>query len=72
MNNKISILVTKASGDKVPFVEDKLRNSMVRSGANQKQIHNLITEVYEALPFTVVHVPVLPIEERVDYILEHL
>ena len=38
----------------------------------QKEIHRLITEVYESLAFTVIHVPVLSAEERVDYILKNL
>jgi len=38
----------------------------------QKELHKLLTEVYEALPAPVVHVPVLPIKERVDFILNNL
>lgn len=38
----------------------------------QKKIHELITEVYESLPFPVEHVPVLPANERVDFILKNL
>lgn len=49
MKNKKSILVTKASGDKVPFIEDKLRNSLIRSGANEKQIDDVLTEISSQL-----------------------
>jgi predicted ATPase len=38
----------------------------------QKELHRLLTEVYEALPAPVVHVPVLPANERVDFILNSL
>jgi predicted ATPase len=38
----------------------------------QKKIHKLLTEVYESLSAPVVHVPVLPPEERVDFILQNL
>lgn len=38
----------------------------------QKRIHELLTEVYTSLPFPVVHVPVFPPEERVDFILKNL
>ncbi len=38
----------------------------------QRKIHRLLTDVYESLPFPVVHVPILPPEERVDLILKNL
>ena len=38
----------------------------------QKKIHALISEVYELLPFPVIYVPVLPPEERVDFILKNI
>jgi len=40
--------------------------------AAQNKIHALLTETYEALPFPVVHVPVLSPEERGDFILRNL
>ena len=49
MKIKKSILVTKASGDKIPFIEDKLRNSLIRSGANEKQINEIFNEVSSQL-----------------------
>jgi predicted ATPase len=55
--------------DYLPLIKDYAR---VEDGAAQKKIHSLITAVYESLPFPVVHVPVLPPEERVDYILKNL
>lgn len=55
--------------DNLPLVKDYARTE---DKATQKKIHELITEVYESLPFPVVHVPVLPPEERVDYILKNL
>ncbi|MBN8693125.1 MAG: AAA family ATPase [Bacteroidia bacterium] len=53
----------------LPLVNDYARKENAEA---QKKIHSLITEVYEALPFPVVHVPVLPTDERVDYILNNL
>ncbi len=38
----------------------------------QKKIHSLLIEVYEALGFPVVQVPLLPPEKRVDFILKNL
>lgn len=55
--------------DPLPLVNDYARLENVEA---QKKIHELITEVYEALPFPVIHVPLLPAEERVDFILRNL
>lgn len=55
--------------DCLPLINDYARNENVEA---QKKIHALITEVYESLPFPVVKVPVLPPEERVDFILKNL
>lgn len=55
--------------DYLPLVNDYARNENAEA---QKKIHGLITEVYEDLPFPVVHVPILAAELRVDFILEHL
>lgn len=38
----------------------------------QKKIHALLVEVYESLGFPIVQVPVLPPEERVDFVLKNL
>ncbi len=53
----------------LPLVKDYARKE---DETAQKQIHQLITEVYNSLPFPVIHVPVLPPEERVDFILNNL
>ena len=55
--------------DYLPLVNDYAR---IEDQAAQKKIHALLTEVYETLPFPIVHVPVLPPEERVDYIFKNL
>ena len=55
--------------DCLPLVKDYARNEDVVA---QKKIHGLLSEVYEALPFPVIHVPVLVQEERVDFILQNL
>lgn len=49
MINKKNILVTKASGETAPFIEDKLRNSLLHSGANDKQIDEILNEVSSQL-----------------------
>ncbi len=38
----------------------------------QREIHRLVVEVYEGLSFPVVHVPVLPAEDRVELVLDHV
>ncbi len=55
--------------DLLPLVNDYARKE---NGVDQQRIHTLITEVYESLPFPVIHVPVLQPEKRVDFILENL
>ncbi len=55
--------------DCLPFVKDYARTE---DDAAQKKIQALLTEVYESLPFPVIHVPVLQPEERVDFILKNL
>jgi len=55
--------------DCLPLVNDYARNE---NSEAQKKIHSLITEVYESLPFPIIHVPVLPVEERVDFILKNI
>ncbi len=55
--------------DCLPLVKDYARNEDEMA---QKKIHALLSEVYESLPFPVIHVPVLPPEDRVDFILKNL
>ncbi len=55
--------------DYLPLKNDYARTENVEA---QKKIHALITAVYESLPFPIVHVPVLPAEDRVDFILKNL
>ena len=55
--------------DTLPIVNDYARREDEK---DQKRIHELLTNVYESLPFPVVHVPVLPPEERVNFILKNL
>ncbi|MCY7310175.1 MAG: ATP-binding protein [Chitinophagaceae bacterium] len=55
--------------DCLPLVQDYARTE---DEIAQKKIHAILTEVYESLPFPVIHVPILPSEERVDFILKNL
>lgn len=55
--------------DPLPLVSDYARTE---DATAQKKIHALLAEVYELLPYPVVHVPVLPPEERVDFILKNI
>jgi len=49
MRNKKSVYIIKASGETVLFIEDKLRRSLIRSGANDKQIDEILNEVSSQL-----------------------
>jgi len=75
VNKKLEDALRKASYKKVfilkslPLVNDYARSE---DEAAQKKIAELITELYESLPFPVIHVPVLPSEERVDFILKNI
>ena len=44
-----NILITKASGQIVPFSEEKLRNSLIRSGADNDQIEKILNEISRQL-----------------------
>ncbi|MBD3638702.1 MAG: ATP-binding protein [Crocinitomicaceae bacterium] len=55
--------------DPLPLIKDYARREDKKA---QLKIHSLITEVYEMLPCKVTQVPVLPPEERVDFILESI
>ena len=74
-NEKLDNALKEASYKKIfildflPLVNDYARSE---DEVAQKQIHLLLTEVYKSLPFPVIHVPVLPPEERVDFILKNL
>ncbi len=47
--NRQRVSITKASGEKVPFSEKKLRNSLERSGATESQIDFVVDEVHDLL-----------------------
>lgn len=55
--------------DLLPLVNDHFRKE---DEPAQKKIHELIKAVYAALPFPIVEVPVLPPEERADFILKNV
>lgn len=55
--------------DPLPLVNDYARTE---DAAAQKNLHELLTEVYESLGFPILHVPISPPEERVDLILKNL
>lgn len=55
--------------DILPLVNDYARTE---DGPAQKKIHRLLVAVYEALDFLVVHIPVLPPKERLEFILKNL
>lgn len=55
--------------ESLPIVNDYARTE---GEMQQKRLHDLLNEVYHSLPFPVMHVPVLPAEERVDLILANL
>lgn len=49
MKAKKNISITKASGQIVPFSEEKLRNSLIRSGADDNQVDEILREISEKL-----------------------
>lgn len=55
--------------DRLPFVDDYARTE---DDDQQLRLQDLLNEVYHSLPFPVVHVPVMPPAERVDFILNNL
>lgn len=55
--------------DPLPLVKDSVRTE---DESAQKKIHGLLKVAYESLSFPTVPVPVLPPEERVDFILKNL
>ena len=55
--------------DPLDFIADHGR---IEDGETQAQLHHAILSTYEELGFDVVEVPVLPPEERVDFILTRL
>lgn len=55
--------------DPLPLINDYAR---LEDAEAQMKIHNLIVDVYESFPFPIIHVPVLPVEERVEFILKNL
>jgi len=75
INKKLDRGLKKASYKKafildlLPIVNDYAR---IEDEEAQRKIHSLITDVYESFSFPVIHVPVLPPEERVDFILKNL
>lgn len=75
VDEKLSNALKTASYKKVfildclPMVNDYARRE---DGAAQEKIQSLITRVYESRPFPVVHVPVLPPGDRVNFILKNM
>lgn len=61
--NKVFIL------DRLPLTNDYAR---LEDEQEQIRIHHLIIEVYKSFPCPIIYVPVLPPEERVDFILENV
>ncbi len=55
--------------DLLPLVKDYARRE---DEAAQRAIHELLVGVYRSLPFPIVYVPVLPVEQRIDLILANL
>lgn len=49
MKRNKNLLVTKASGETVPYIEEKLRNSLLHSGANDNQIDEIIEDLSSQL-----------------------
>lgn len=75
VDEKLEVSLKKISYKKIFILESLLLvNDYARreDKADQKRIAELIAEVYESLSFPVIHVPVLPPQDRVDFILKNL
>ena len=48
MKKQKGILITKASGEKALFDEDKLRHSLSKAGAEDFQINEIISELVKS------------------------
>lgn len=55
--------------DPLPLVKDSVRTE---DETAQKKIHQILLETYKSLPSPIIQVPVLPPEDRVDFILKNL
>ena len=55
--------------DILPMVQDYARREDDNA---QRKIHELLINVYTSLNFPVIHVPILPPDQRVDFILNNL
>ncbi|HPF91364.1 MAG TPA: ATP-binding protein [Flavobacteriales bacterium] len=55
--------------DRLPLIQDYARRE---DEGEQIRIHQLIIEVYRSYPCPVVMVPVLPVPERVEFVLDHI
>jgi predicted ATPase len=55
--------------DPLPLVQDYARREDEKA---QKKIHELLTDVYTSLLYSVIHVPIMPPDRRIDYILNNL
>jgi predicted ATPase len=55
--------------DRLPLINDYAR---LEDEDDQIRIHELIIEAYEELGYGAIHVPVLPPDERVDFILKNI
>lgn len=55
--------------DQLPYEFDYARTE---TKEQQDKLHELLKEAYQQLNFEIVKIPVLPIEERVKFILNHL
>jgi len=55
--------------DRLPYAQDYAR---VETEEEQEKIHAFLEDAYKEQGFTVVEVPVLPVEDRVDFILKNL
>jgi predicted ATPase len=55
--------------DLVDFKNDEARSESIEEA---RALHALISQAYESLGYEIVRVAVMPVAERVDYILSHL
>ncbi len=56
--------------ERLPFIDDGLR--IEKDDAEAQKIHDTLVETYVSYGYNPIHVPVMPIEDRLDFILSHI
>ena len=55
--------------ERLVYEDDHVR---VENNSHAGHLHDLICEAYQMMGYNMIHIPVCPVEQRVDMILSHL